>query len=413
MLDQDALAHAGLAVQEYGDGLTIPRRRKFRRGPRAGIVLFQFRHRFVDEYFHYAQITLFYGGFWRPVPQLTTIPGYHAFIALILRCIGDDSLDTARIVHSLSCLGAIAGFFALRRRLWPGTETIATAQFLCLPVMVPLFFVLYTDVPAVALLLWATWSTVVGRTFLSSLLLCLLVLVRQHEVVWSGFLLFIAARPANGWSDLRFRWRETLHHVWPYALPVLLFIAFWRWNGAISLSHEQTGMHPDFSFHTGNVFMALLVAGLLLPIQTAEGLRAFAHDVRRRPWMLVIPLLAFAAFWFAFRSNSPWNGYFYTHYLRHFLPTRIAAAIIIACVACSFWRIRLRPAGAGFALCAISALFLSASWLITLRYLIPPFALWLAMREHSEIRAEYATLALWLIFAVLMIYLAIASLYFV
>ena len=46
-------------------------------------------------------------------------------------------------------------------------------------------------------------------------------------------------------------------------------------------------------------------------------------------------------------------------------------------------------------------------------WIAAPFALWLAMREHSEIRAEYATLALWLIFAVLMIYLAIASLYFV
>ncbi|MEP6484169.1 MAG: hypothetical protein ABJB01_06940 [Rudaea sp.] len=378
-----------------------------------GVLVFRFHRSVIDEYFHYAQVTLFYSGFWRVVPQLTTIPGYHAVVALILRVVGNDHLDTARFVHASLCLIAIAGFFALRRRLWPGTETAATAQFVVLPIMAPLLFVVYTDVPAVALLLWATWAVVSGRSFLSALLLCLLVLVRQHEIVLGAFLVFLAARPPNGWRQLPKAWRESFHRAWPFALPLLLFFAFWRWNGTISLSPGQAAFHPDVSFHTGNVFMALLAAGLLLPAQTAIELRHFYSNLRERPWLLLFPAIAFMAFWFGFRANNPLNGHFYSDYFRHYLPIRLAAALIITCVACSLWRIRLRPAESGLALGTVAAVFLAASWLIELRYLIPPFALWLAMREHRYPRVEYATLALWIILAVLMTYLAFTSRFFV
>ena len=378
-----------------------------------GILAFRFHYSVIDEYFHYAQTTLFYSGFWRAVPGLTTIPGYHAAVAMILRVVGDDHLETARLIHACLCLTAVAGFFVLRRFLWPGTETVATAQFLALPIMAPLLFVLYTDVPAVSLLLWATWAAVSGRSLISALLLCLLVVVRQHEVVWGAFLVFIAARPSAGWRELPKVWRQSLRAALPFALPAFLFFAFWRWNGHISLSPVQAVMHPDLSFHTGNVFMAMLIAGVLLPLQTLSGLRKFGSDVRHRPWLILLPILVFAAFWFAFRANNPLNGHFFTDYLRHYLPTRLAAALVIACVACTLWRIKLRPTSSGLALGFVAAVFLAASWLIELRYLIPPFALWLAMREQAEEPVEYATLALWLILAVLMVYLAMASLFFV
>lgn len=41
-----------------------------------------------------------------------------------------------------------------RRRTWPRTQTLATAQVLVFPILVPLFFLVYTDVLALALLLW-------------------------------------------------------------------------------------------------------------------------------------------------------------------------------------------------------------------------------------------------------------------
>jgi len=60
---------------------------------------------------------------------------------------------------------------------------------------------------------------------------------------------------------------------------------------------------------------------------------------------------------------------------------------------------RLRPAAA-FWLYPISAFALAAEWLVETRYLIVPFALWLAFREQRSKAVEYATLALWAALAV-------------
>ena len=96
-------------------------------------ALLAMRHRgvYTDELDHYAQIQLFLRGELRVLTfYLTTIPGYHAIVAAILRIAGGDSLDAARLVNAAFSLIAVAGFHALRRALWPGTETLATAQLL-------------------------------------------------------------------------------------------------------------------------------------------------------------------------------------------------------------------------------------------------------------------------------------------
>ena len=47
-------------------------------------------------------------------------------------------------------------------------------------------------------------------------------------------------------------------------------------------------------------------------------------------------------------------------------------------------------------------MFLAASWLVELRYVLVPLVLWLAFREHRSRPVEYATWALWLVLAVCM-----------
>jgi len=119
----------------------------------AGLLAMRHRGVYTDELNHYSQIELFLRGEFRVFTRyLTTIPGYHAIVAAILKMTGGESLDAARLVNAAFALIAVAGFHALRKRLWPGTETLATAQLLALPILVPLFFLVYTDVLAIALL---------------------------------------------------------------------------------------------------------------------------------------------------------------------------------------------------------------------------------------------------------------------
>lgn len=372
------------------------------------VIVFRSSPPLVDERFHVAQESLFFHGQWRLLPELAMIPGYHLLLAGVMHFLGTNALDAARIVHSIFCLTAVAGFFALRRRLWPGTETIASAQFLSLPLLATLPFVIYTDVPAVSLLLWATWAAVARRTILCALLLCALVLVRQHEFLWSVFLIALVARPTAGWSALPQQWRAAFISALPLICPIVLFLAYWRWNGTISLSPALASVHPDLTLHTGNVLVSVLILGLLLPVQTTKGVLSFAREVPAKPWLLLAPICGFLAFWFALQVDQPFNGTLAV-YLHQWAPTRVSAALIVAAATCYLPRVALRPADAGVPLVIVSVSFLAASWLVEPRYLIAPISLWLAMRQQEQTWIELVTLVYWLVLAAVMVFLAISA----
>ena len=386
-------------------------------------ALLAMRHRgvyvYTDELNHYAQIQLFLHGEFRIFTRyLTTIPGYHAIVAAILTITGSDSLDAARLVNAAFALTAIAGFYALRRRLWPGTETLATAQLIVLPILVPLFFLVYTDVLALALLLWATFATIASRHWVAAGLLVVLISVRQNEIVWAGFLCALAAWPLVREQGAR-AWRETLPLVLPYCVPLAAFLAFWAWNGSISLSHEQAALHPDLSLHAGNLYFALFLAGVLLPLQTIGGLGDFVTRAIRRPWLFVIPVLIIAAFWIGFEASNPYNSALPGYHIRngfliaiaHDPVVRAATGVVVALAVCGLAWTRLKPPAA-YWLYPIAAFSLAASWLVEERYALVPLVLWLAFREHRGRAIEWATWALWLVLAVFVFHGIIAHRFF-
>jgi alpha-1,2-glucosyltransferase len=277
---------------------------------------------------------------------------------------------------------------------------------MALPILVPLFFIIYTDVLALALLVWATLATLKGRHGLSALSLTMLICVRQHEVLWAGFLLTLAVWPAwrtGGIAD----WRAIVVRGLPYLFPIGGFLGFWAWNGSISMSSGQSALHPDLSLHTGNPYFALFLACILLPLQVLAGLREFAAHARQRPWLLAIPLLIFAGFWWTFHADNPYNSAVPQYYIRNgFLQVvdtdplvRALTGMAATAAACGLAFTRLQPGYARW-LYPFAAVFLAASWLIEQRYVLVPLALWLAFREHRGRAVEGATFALWLLLAV-------------
>lgn len=360
-----------------------------------------------DEIYHYAQIHLFRIGDFRVLDTyLTTIPGYHAVVAVLLGLAGLDSLGAARAINAMFGLVVLAAFHSLRRRLWPGTESLATAQIVVLPILAPYFFLVYTDVLALALILGAVAATLAQRHLLSALLLAGVVLVRQNDVVWAAFAGVLATWPRLREHGL-VRWKSIGRMALPYALPIAAFLAFWAWNGSISLSHGQAALHPELTLHLGNPCFALLLAGVLMPLHVLAGLRDFAGCLRARPWLLVLAPAMFTLYWFGFHADNPYNGA-----LPAFLPRnafllaldrdpglRAATGIVIVLAACGLAPTRMRPSAAPW-LYPTAAFFLAASWLIEQRYVLVPFVLWLAFREQRAPWIEYATLALWLVLAV-------------
>ncbi|HJT98211.1 MAG TPA: hypothetical protein VJ696_07825, partial [Rhodanobacteraceae bacterium] len=241
----------------------------------AAIASFRSAGLLSDEAYHYAQIELFRRGEFRVLDlYLTTIPGYHALVAALLAITGSESLAAARTLTALFGLAAAAAFHLIRRETQRGTESIATAELLALPVLAPFLFLVYTDVLALALILWATLATLRGRHVLAAIALCATVLVRQNDVVWAGFLAALAVWPA--WQERGFADPKRLAALLaPYLVPVGAFLAFWIWNGSISLSHEQAKLHPELGLHTGNLLLAILAVGVLCGVQVNACARHF------------------------------------------------------------------------------------------------------------------------------------------
>ena len=106
----------------------------------------------TDELYHYAQIHLFRHGEFRVLDYyLTTIPGYHAVVAAVALDQRTRFAWRCARNHGVVRTDGSRRFHALRARAQPATESLATAQFLVLPVLAPFFFLVYTDVLALAL----------------------------------------------------------------------------------------------------------------------------------------------------------------------------------------------------------------------------------------------------------------------
>jgi alpha-1,2-glucosyltransferase len=359
----------------------------------------------ADEWVHFLQISRFRTGDTRVYDQwLTTIPGYHWFMALAMRALHAESLGAARLLNAAFGIAAVFAFHRLRGALHPADARAAAIQFSCLPILFPFFFLVYTDVASLALVLGAAALAVRGRHRGAALMLVASMAVRQNNVLWIPFVALLGAWPrlAPLWRQPRALVAAATSALWPYVAAVLVFVAYWVWNGSVSWSKPQAANHPDARFSVGNVFFLLFLTGILLPLHVAEGLVRFARAVRRRPWLVVLPAAALALFWFAFRVDHPFNFIEPRFILRNRLlmwvhertAARAAFGTIATLAGCGLAMLPLVRREA-LLLFPFALAFVGASWLIEQRYALIPFAFWLALRAPLDERLERAVTLTW------------------
>lgn len=356
-----------------------------------------------DEGSHLHQVRLFGRGLLFDA-RLTTIPGWHALAAVLLAPFGEPSLHGLRLLTALTLLPAAWAMYRVRKALGAPDAQRSTAALLLLPALFPFWFLAYTDAPALALLLLALLASVRGRHGLAALALGGALLVRQHLVFWCALLAL--APLASAWAGHRegapHALRTLVVQLRGYALVVLLFCAWWAWNGAIAFAPGETVHHPDVRVDVGNPLYLLLLAAVLLPLHVAAGLRRFLAAARRHPWWWLLPAAVLLAAWLLFRVRHPYNLIAPEYFLRNALLLRIDAdpvlraafAGLAALAACGLSQTRFYRPG-DRALLPLGLLFVSASLLVETRYAIVPLALWLALRRPQADWIERTTLAWW------------------
>lgn len=359
----------------------------------------------VDEVAHYVHINRFdHGDFRIAWDILTVLPGYHALSAAVLWITDQRTLAAARLLNAVYGLLAIGAFHWMRKNAFGKAELAATLQFALLPILLPYDFMVYTDVLSLAFVLAAGAATLGRRDVVSGMLMIGALCIRQTNVVWLPLYAWLAlSRDPVVVVSLR----QALVRTWPYILGAVLFLAYWLWNGSISLSKEQTTMHPDFSFHVGNLYFTLFLCALLFPLHVLDGLKSFSRTVHARPWLLSVPVAALGVFWLGFRIDHPFNQAdepwtVHNHLLQWVASagwSKAAFGVIAVAAGCGLSGTRLHPRSA-WMLYPLTFVALASSWMIEHRYALVPIALWQVFRERQDGKIESATTALWAVLAV-------------
>jgi alpha-1,2-glucosyltransferase len=315
------------------------------------------------------------------------------------------TLAAARLLNAVYGLLAIGAFYRMRGNAIGKPDAAATLQFALLPILFPYDFMVYTDVLSLAAVLAAGAATLRGRHVVAGALMIVALCIRQTNVIWLPLYAWLAlsaertlALPQAG---------RILAKTWPYAVCMGLFVAYWIWNGSISLSKSQATMHPDFSVHIGNVYFALFLCAVLFPLHVLVGLQSFIEKLRARPWLAAIPLAAFALYWPLFRVDHPFNQVtepwiVHNHIIQFAVSAwwwKAAFGGIAVAAGCGLANTRLQPAAA-WMLYPMALVALASFWMVEHRYAIVPIALWLAFRERQSEKIETATTALWAVLAV-------------
>jgi len=350
-----------------------------------------------DEKVYLDQIGRFIHGDYSVSPELAVPPTYHRLLAMLGRLTGLETLAGLRLLTLLLSLLCVPCFLAAARAVDPGNAIHKAYLFFFLPILLPFYFLLYTDVLALTLFLLAVWLGLRDRPYLAGFAALDSVLVRQNMVVWLCFLLVLLWGQETGW---RFRLPLLGRQLRRYAVFLLAlagFAFFVLYNRSLVLG-ATSQYHPPGIVHLSNVFFSLFVCTVLfLPLFAAQTPQVLAL-VRQRPWLLAALAGLLGLYLLTFRGDHPMNqlpGYLRNERLQfalHNIWTRLLFFLPIAWAVLGLLVTPLRRP-VDYWLYPFWVLVLLPVWLVEQRYYLPGFALLLLFRVPASPGIERGLLA--------------------
>jgi alpha-1,2-glucosyltransferase len=373
---------------------------------------------FSDEPLHFDEIKHFIAGDFGLNPGITQLPGYHALLAVfgaLFRV--DDDLFRIRLLSFCVSLLIIPVTYMIGRTLDPPSAVTRTLQVMAFPILVPFFFLVYTDALSLLLILLGFLLVWRRHPVFGGLAGGYAIFVRQDDALWV-FLLFLLVLERQELLHVSFSVRDStrrigggLHvslekHIRPWLsstwIYVLVFVAFFLFvliNHGVSLGDKTA--HPFPSFHLGNVDFALFTAFFLfLPLFLAR-LLPVARFLNRHRWTFALLALLFLFTLATFKNDHPYNQASHAFFLRNKIllwsqETYLHKIIFFLPIAGSVLFLLFTPllSSSLWLLYPIAVLSLIPDWLIEQRYYLIPFVLFLLFRKHEHPVVEYGTVIL-------------------
>jgi alpha-1,2-glucosyltransferase len=367
----------------------------------AACILLASRPFIHDERLHWRQIALFLNG--RFVNYLPMIAGYHAVVAGFARLTGLTSPVAVRLFNLVLGMLSIFVFYRAAHILDPGTAVRRAGLYYLIPILFPLFFLLYTEALSVLLILLAVWAYLRGRALLAGLMASVSILARQNNVVWLALLFVMTYYDQHGFRVNVRHLGSHLRECWTYLIGAVGFVVFVIVNRGVSIDaspepFEMMTRQAQFAVHAENLFFSLVVIfAIWMPLLLARSVRLVTI---RRPsrWLLLTVILAGALYMAFFAPNHPWNvrlpilGNTLLAFAQQSPARKLLLFIPMAIAICWLWTTPLARRSMYF-LYVFWAVSLLPVWLVQPRYYVTPLVLLLLFRSREEPRIERATLA--------------------
>ena len=343
----------------------------------------------VDEENHLSQIQNYVAGNF--ITNSTASGGFHFAAAIFAWLTGYSGKDSIRLFALLVSGATILTFRTLVKSFEPQASTVRTLQFVLFPLLFPFWFLIYTDVLALLLLLLAILAVTRDRFHLTGVTMVLSMAVRQTYVVWLAMLAVWTAVVNFGGSL-----RQLVRLGMSFGIAATLFLLFVLVNGGVAVGDRDA--HPDMELHTENLlFMLVCFFLLFLPLIVSK----LPQIARLRPALLTGVVLACVALFFGtFQVDHPYNVTTQETFVRNAILqamtsstlARMATSLAIALAALSLFVIRLRQP-VHYLIYPFAALSVMPVWLIEQRYYFPAFALFMLFRESASPGVERAMVA--------------------
>lgn len=298
-----------------------------------------------DEDVHAFQVGWFVGGRYEIFQYVTMLPVYHGMNAALLKLVGAESFQAMRIAQVFLASLAIPVFFLLCRRVYANEAGERTLHFFYLPLLFPLFFLIYTDIPALIFSLAMVERTLRRRYLTAALCALVAVAMRQPNLVWVAFACVLALLNELGPPDWR-KWKAEILSftlkLWPFALVFFAFAVFVVVNGGVAVGDAD--QHP-VSFNPSNLYFFLFVSFCyFLPLNIALLPEIFRAIIDRK-WLLLLLLAGFVVYMLTYEHPHRYNSFDLAYYRRNWVlhytsqvgVLRVIFYFLIAWMALTYW----------------------------------------------------------------------------
>jgi alpha-1,2-glucosyltransferase len=349
----------------------------------------------VDEQENQAQIERYVAGNYRTITGTTG--GFHAVAAVVATLTGQSRKEDIRLLVLLISGATMLVFWWLLTSVDPQVATVRTLQFVFFPLLFPFWFLIYSDVFALMLLLLAVLALTLRRFHVTGLLMIVSLVVRQTYIVWMA-LLGLWTVIVNVAEPLR----SLVTRGASFGIGAGLFLLFVIVNGGVAVGDRDN--HPDMEIHSENViFMLVCFVLMFLPLIVSK-----LPQITRLPRavLVAVPLASVALFFGTFRvdhsGNTQWQDYYIRNAMLETMTSSLVAGVVVsvamALAVLSLCVIRLRQP-AHYLIYPFAALSVMPVGLIEQRYYIPVFALFMLFRESSSPGVERTLVALYIVMA--------------